>query len=690
MAEKLGLRARFALFFAALALGGTVAIAAGLWWGHSRSGGAAPIDSYIIAGVAAVAGLIGLTVWVAFLFDENVAKPILGLASDLHTRAQADVSIEIDQAQGRYLGALAPAANAIHHALAETRAAQERLIAEETARLNSEKALFAVLLRDLAEGVVVATPDLRVMLYNREAHGLLGNLGLGRPVKAFLRPEPLLHALDRLEAQLARGVEEAEKFLTASADGSRMLLARVSPVISEGERKGYVLMFHDATEDLESHAERDHLFNTLLERVRRRTAALNMVLDVVDAEPDMAAEARGVFRTAMMDEVAEMTDTLSEMSARHEEALARHWPMSSVASSDIFDALKARHDRVFTIEGDEQFLKCDGFAVLEMMDMIVRGLRSEDGREGFTLRAEPQGKEVWLILEWAGAEASDGMIDRWLRAPLSEGYGQYSGRDALEGHRTEIWPERGSDSNSHRIVLPLHSAQVRELTPVDARPEFYDFNLSQVEIDSDWADQKLSEMSFVVFDTETTGLTPRQGDEIVQIAGVRIVNGRMLKGEEFDTLVDPKRNIPAASTAVHHISNDMIKGAPDIATAGREFHDFCHGSVLVAHNAPFDMTFLNLKEEVIGRKFDQPVLCTVLLSALLFDHSSQHTLDALAERFGVVIPPELRHTAMGDTRATAEVFLQLIRLLEADGITTLGEAINAANRMAQIRKMQNY
>lgn len=688
MRERLGLRARFALFFVALALGGAGAVIAGLWWGASRAGAGVPVDSFIIAGVAGVAGLSGLAVWVAFLFDENVAKPILALASDLNTRAQADIDIDIDQEQARYLGALAPAANAIHQALAETRAAQDRLIEEETARLNSEKALFAVLLRDLAEGVVVATPDLRVMLYNREAHGLLGNLGLGRPLSGFLRPEPLTHALSRLEARLARGQDEAESFLTASIDGNKMFLARVSPVINNGERHGYVVIFHDATEDLEAHAERDHLFNALLERVRRRTAALNMVLDVLHADPDMDVTSQSMFRHAMRDEVAEMSATLSEMSARHEEALARHWPMSSVASSDIFDAMKARHDRVFKVEGEEQFLKCDGFAILELTDMIARGLLADPARHSFTLRAEPQGKEIWLILGWTGPEATDGMLERWIKEPLSEGYGQYSGRDALDGHRTEVWSEGHGDD--HRMVLPLLAAQARALTPVDARPEFYDFNLSQNTIDADLADQKLSELSFVVFDTETTGLTPRQGDEIVQIAGVRIVNGRILKGEVFDTLVDPRRNIPAASTAVHHISNEMIVGAPQIAQAGRDFHDFCQGAVLVAHNAPFDMTFLKLKETQIGRAFDQPVLCTVLLSAVLFDHSSQHTLDALAERFGVLIPPELRHTAMGDTQATAEVFLHMLRLLEAEGVTTLGEAITAANRMAQIRKMQNY
>ena len=78
------------------------------------------------------------------------------------------------------------------------------------------------------------------------------------------------------------------------------------------------------------------------------------------------------------------------------------------------------------------------------------------------------------------------------------------------------------------------------------------------------------------------------------------------------------------------------------------------------------------------------------MSAGLFDHSGQHTLDALCERFGVHIPPEARHTAMGDAVATAEVFIRMLSMLEAKGVTTLGGAIAEEGRMTKIRKAQNY
>lgn len=98
MWERLGLRLRFALFFAAFALGGTLIVGAALWFAHGRYGG--PAEGYVVAGAAISFGLIGLAAWIGLLFDENVARPILALASDLNTRARSSVETGIDQAPG--------------------------------------------------------------------------------------------------------------------------------------------------------------------------------------------------------------------------------------------------------------------------------------------------------------------------------------------------------------------------------------------------------------------------------------------------------------------------------------------------------------------------------------------------------------------------------------------------------------
>jgi DNA polymerase-3 subunit epsilon len=221
------------------------------------------------------------------------------------------------------------------------------------------------------------------------------------------------------------------------------------------------------------------------------------------------------------------------------------------------------------------------------------------------------------------------------------------------------------------------------LTPDAERPLTYDFGLIRSEPTRDQRSAALRTLTYVVFDTETTGLDPER-DEIVQIGAVRVVNGRIVEGERHDTLVNPGRPIPPGSTKVHGISDDMVASAPSVAEAVAGFHAFARGAVLVAHNAPFDLAFLKRGGRSGDLAFDHPVLDTVLLSAVLFGGSATHTLDALAERLDVDIAGNLRHTAIGDAVATAQVFVACLAMLEGRGFGTFGTVLSEVRKHERI------
>ena len=196
-------------------------------------------------------------------------------------------------------------------------------------------------------------------------------------------------------------------------------------------------------------------------------------------------------------------------------------------------------------------------------------------------------------------------------------------------------------------------------------------------------DRPLDSLVYTAFDTETTGLQPGNGDEIIQIGALRVSAGHIDADQAFEALIDPQRPISPESEKIHGISDEQVRGKPTIKQVLPEFYDFCVDTVLLGHNVAFDMRFLQLKEESVRVVFRQPVIDTLLLSAVAYPNQPHHSLEASMALLGVEI--EHRHSAYSDAVATAQVFLKLVPLLEARGIITLGQAIAASQKTPYAR-----
>ena len=459
--SNLNLRLRVFLFFCLSGLGGSLVVILALWFGFRQLGQPEALSAFVTSGIIAGFGVIGLTVFIWLMFDENVSKPIEAIAASLRVRSHVDMNTPIDVSTAKYLGDLAPAASAMGSVLENVSRSRTEDSERQLARMKAQTEQFVEILSDIPVGTFLMTENHKIALYDGQAATVMERVG---------------HA--RLRAS---------------------------------------------------------------------------IFDYLDKAPIMNA--------------------LAEM---------------------------------------------------------------------------------------------DGVSVSRIKIDVTAHCG-----DVYSGHIRTFGAGRG------------YTLMLEALRPSKARSLTYDFELLTPESSVVLRDKPLRELTYVVFDCETTGLEPKK-DEVVQVGAIRVVNGRPINTELFDTLVNPGMPIPVTSTKVHGIDNSMVAQAPAFGDVCANFQKYAKDSVLVAHNAAFDMAFLHKQAKNAEDAFDHPVLDTVLLSAVVFGGSATHTLDAICDRFGVTIPEEQRHTAMGDAVATAEVFVKMVSVLEGRGIVTFGALQDEAEKHLRI------
>ncbi|MBI1207839.1 MAG: exonuclease [Azospirillum sp.] len=608
--------------------------------------------------------------------------------------------------------ALAPLPEGINQLLDKLAAARQdidRAVAASTARTEEQNIRLAAILRDLHEGVLVCNLKHQILLYNQTALNLLrvtGDLGLGRNLFHIVLAEPVLHTLERLTLRLRdnRHHEHVDgstaQFVGGTTDGRILLQGRMSLIHHGGDENppsvtgpsvtGYVVTFTDATRELAALGQRDALLREAAEGLRPPVANLRAMLETMFDYPELTAENRANFEQVTIAECNTLSQRLERISTDYRGIISGTWPMSDIHSSNlitlVIHRVAARADITLTPTGLPQWLHGDSFSLVVLLDFLIERVREATGLTSFDLSAEAAGRWVHIDIAWTGAPTiASAAIDGWKSQPLADALGGLTVGDVMQHHRSDLWSEAAREGYV-RLRLPLPPALQPPgpvQRPLPARPEFFDFSLlAQPMPTSELRSMALTELTYVVFDTETTGLSPSEGDEIISIAGVRIVNGRILTGETFSALVNPGRPIRPETIPIHGITDEVVRDRPSIAVVLPKFKAFVAGAVLVAHNAAFDLKFLKMKAPLTGIRFDNPVLDTMLLSLQLQGENGDHTLDGIAARLGIEIVD--RHSALGDSLVTAAVFLRMIDMLKERGIRTLDDAIRGANIVVEL------
>lgn len=659
--------------------------------------------------VVIVGGLVSL------LFRYYII-PILRMAESTQLMSVANPGHRITPCGARETRRLAEVVNAAAEAYQKLRDEVDALIRSSQAELKEERNRFAALMSELPTGVLVCNSEGQLLLYNHLAQALLsppgreqtarpgqeGRIGLGRSIFGVLQREPILHGMKLLQEAVGQGESSPTTRFMLSRAGGRSLRVIMAPVFSfrceqhdecvQCERRmmtGLVLTLEDMTPRIESETRRDQLLKSLTGELQADLDELRRLTEAVSNQESAGLELAARCTSAMQIVSLSLQRIIlaQDEDSRHLQLLARG---EEVLGDHLLETVRKNIEERLGIDveyGSEPgvWIRVDSYALMYALSHLAVLLKNHAGLKQLRLdlKRDGEGTAILAVL-WPGCTVEDGIMALWREMPLASApdgslltVSQLTG-----GDNSCVSPEYSPDGSHGGVSIRFSTlptlARAEVVAPPGPRPVYYEFDLFEQRNPQELGSQSLRRLTYVVFDTETTGLDPAGGDEIIQIGAVRIVNGRILEGEMIDQLIDPGRQVPDASSAIHGITTRMVAGQPTIGQVLPDFSRFTEGAVLVAHNAAFDMRCLQLKERQTGVRFDNPVLDTLLLSSVVHPHQESHSLEEIARRLNV--PVIGRHTALGDAIVTAEVLLRLIPILESNGIATLTDALRASSR----------
>lgn len=573
--------------------------------------------------------------------------------------------------------------------------------------LEEERNRLAAVISGLPEGVIICNVNWQVILYNQEARALLSNasedrkdadasanvLGLGRSILGVLNKNHIVHAFDEISNRLDKKKDQLGYHFAHTTDSGKILNIHVIPILAtQKEIYGFVLVLHDITQKMDKAQQRDLFFESLITSIRSAMSGVRAAMETIIDFPHMKQEERDRLRRIILDESMVLSRLIDGPEVENLLRSKTEWPMEDFQCYELLKLIQKKARGSTGIEilieepSEDCWVRVDSFSIVHGVLYLILQVSSELKPDIIGCRMERSGNSVHFDLYWHGKPVMMDTFKAWERKKMIIGEESIplTLKEMVQHFDTSIWPQETTDGMPClRMPLPyLPSKETRRIVQptisIENRSEFYDFSMfDTTAVPDEYDNLPLKELIYTVFDTETTGLNPKE-DEIISLGAVRIVNGRLLKEEAFDQLVNPERSVPEESIRFHGIQPEMLTGQPTIEPTLARFHQFAEDTVLVGHNAAFDMKMIQVKKEKTGIAFSNPVLDTLLLSAVIQPAQTDHSIETIAKRLGIRVIG--RHTALGDAMTTGELFLKLIPLLASKQVVTLKQAIEASKR----------
>ncbi len=538
---------------------------------------------------------------------------------------------------------------------------------------EKERNLLAAIMAELPQGVIICNKNGRVLLFNSLAKKIFTHrasplrteqfIGLGRSIFHLIDKNLIAHAIDEIQEWLNSHKKSVGSFFITPIYTGILISVEAIPIFDQNNAMtGFILAVKDISADINKY-----------ETIDTQLSEFHMALE--KEMPEITF--KGVQKK--YDQASNIIRDLS----------LSKLPLTTLNLKDFLRTLqkKTGHEcdiriNIFNEDWNTRIL-ADAYSLTRALVFLFKNLSRLSSQKEFNLVISHPNDAISFEISWNNAPCR--LMD--IKDIMHQRINALPGFDyVLKFNNAKILLD-SSDKSTCSGVRILTKAGKESLSPVKqrapvmagSRPEFYDFDLFSMDNQpKSLLETSLKELTYTVFDTETTGLNPDEGDEIISIGAVRIVNNSIVYREIFEELVDPKRDIPIESYRIHGINYEMVMEKEPIEQVLPRFSQFTSDTVLLGHNIAFDMKMLKLKEKPTGIRFNHPTLDTLLLSAVLHPVHEQHDMENIARRLGVNIIG--RHTALGDAITTAEIFKKLIPILNSNGILTLKDALKASQR----------